>query len=260
MQIFHSDSFTHATIKLRRFIPMLLAMVFLLYTTSAIAFPIRFDFTGNVTLVDADASSPSAFPATFNSTFDTSQTLSGFFTFDSATPDTNINVGNPYLATYVLTSISFTITDTTDTIIYTGGTGATNAIQIINAHGGGFGDLYRPYVIDPVAPAIEGISPDSFDIDLRDTGPKTALNDDSLPWTPPDLSSFTSTTWELRFQEPNTTPGPGESSNYNHIVSGEITSLTVPEPVPEPSTVFLLGTGLLGLAACYGYRRRKAAL
>jgi len=223
-----------------------ISTAFFLSTTSVIASPIRFNFTGDVTSVNPDTNSPTTFEGEFNTTFNTSQKLSGFFIFDSTTPDTNTNIGDPDLATYVLTDISFTIGS------YTGGASlfsTYNQIQIINATAGNgfFGDLYNPHISSPIGLEIASVSPEFFDIDFINTTTKTALTDDSLPLAPPLLSSFDSTTWSLTFNEPNT-----EGSAFRHIVSGTITSLTT--NVPEPSSILLVG---LGLVTCYSGRNRR---
>lgn len=208
---------------------------------------VTFAYTGTVTSVNADAGSPSTFGATLNNTFNTSQLLSGTYSFDSEAVDTNINVGNPDLATYALVAFNFNIGG------FNGGTGSNNWIQIINAHAGVpyFGDLYAPTMVNSSGDTIEGIAPHRFGIDLRDTVSKTALSDDLLPLSPPELSLFTSTTWELRFDELNTSGG-SEASDYRHTAKGEITSITV---VPEPTATILCVTGLLMAGYRIGRKR-----
>jgi hypothetical protein len=83
--------------------------------------------------------------------------------------------------------------------------------------------------------------PSSFEIDLFDIS-ETALSDVLLPLTPPNLADFGTATFRLIFEQ-------GVSDYW---VEGNLTSLSA---VPEPGTLFLMGSGMLG--ALLGRRRRR---
>ena len=200
------------------------------------ASPITFAFTGNVISVDAPLSG----------TFNTSQTLSGFYTFESTTPDT-VPL-DPTLGSYTgaLTALSFTVGSYTGTgPALPGGT-----IVVENNRVMPFQPIPRDSYTaggEVVGPDVGGLSPLFVFVGLADpTG--TALNSDSLPTSPPTLSAFTQ---GLGFALIFGLPAFPENEEQ---VRGTLTSLTLvtepPEgtPIPEPSTWLLLSSGLAGIA------------
>jgi hypothetical protein len=173
---------------------------------SAAAAPIIFAFTGNVTHVD---------PA-LAGTFNTSQSLWGYYIFESTTPDTDLDPseGN-YVALVELPVIVGSYSATWN--------GAAGGISVLN---GATVDGYE------VNATLGGLDVGSFAITLQDSS-KTAFSSDALPQAI-DLSMFGDVhRWELLFV------------SSLGFVKGELTSLEevkqIPlAPVPEPSSAMLL--------------------
>ena len=201
------------------------------------ASPITFAFTGNVNSVSAPLSG----------TFNTSQTLSGFYTFESTTPDTVPLDATLGFYTGALTALSFTVGSYTGT----GPTLSGSAIAVENDRVMVFQPIPRDSYTagaEFVGQDIAGLSP-LFVIVVGLVDPTgTALNSDSLPTTPPNLSAFTQGSgFVLIFGI------PAFPENEEQVV-GTLTSLTLVTeppggtPIPEPSTWLLLSSGLAGIA------------
>jgi len=189
------------------------------------ATPITFNFAGNVASVDSS----------LGSTFSVGQTLSGSYTFESTTADSEVD---PAFGLYgnALTTLSFTI----GSYIGTLGVGASEfAVSNSPPPPTGIGDFYD-LTADPVSgPSVGSDPPKTFALRVRDDT-ASALSSDALPVTPPDLAIFTSTTWFLLFDS-------------GAQVGGPLTSLTL--AIPEPSSLVLFIYGLAGLAL-WARRRR----
>ena len=94
-------------------------------------------------------------------------------------------------------------------------------------------------------PSIGGASPSFFLIQLTDTT-KTALVDDSLP-TALDIDDFG---FIRNLQFTFIGANPSCCSTFGVITSAQT-------PIPEPSTILLLGSGLAGVGALTRRRRKK---
>jgi hypothetical protein len=84
---------------------------------------------------------------------------------------------------------------------------------------------------------------------LQDTVSQTALSSNALPTSPPDLALFNIHQIQLFANGPNLMAPP----LYSFF--GNVTSISTPTAVPEPGTLSLLGSGVIGLILL---RRRRA--
>jgi len=192
----------------------------------AVASPLIFAFEGNVTFVDPPLAG----------TFNTAQTLWGYYIFESTTPDNDPNSASGVYP--ALTDLSATVGSYTATWDGQGG-----GIIVRN---GSTNDSYQPNA-SLSGPIVDGFDPSVFLIVLQDNS-KTAFSSDALP-SSLDLSLFGDVNrWELHFSNPTNFFDP------NAFMYGELTSLQLVKevpgpPVPEPSTAMLLLAAIPILAA-----------
>jgi hypothetical protein len=164
--------------------------------------------------------------------------VSGFYSFESLTPD---NDPGPFTGGYFgVTNFDVTIGANTWTLDRFG----TARILV-----GDFpaADFYQLEVdIDgPVAPQVG--PPQDLRFTLRDPT-ATALGSPALPTIPPDVDGFTSRALQMVFLRPQLAL---------YVLDGELTSLTLGQAVPEPTSTALVGTALLLLSLA---RRRGTSL
>lgn len=163
------------------------------------------------------------------------ETIRMVYTFESATPDSNPSANGDYLG--AVASVELFLGSS----IYTATTG--NIIMI------NYGSTPDQYIVDIpgglIGSAVGGMPLIDLDLILTDnTG--TALGDEALATIQPEPSDYSDATLQLTFRDPhNPFDGSGLVQAYGtvHI-----------SPVPEPSAVLLLGSGLLGLL--YHHRKR----
>jgi hypothetical protein len=193
---------------------------------AATAAPVTFSFTGAVSDVHA-----SLFP-----TFNTSQTLTGSYTFNSLTPDSNPS-GNIGRYNGTIQALTVNLGSYSATL----GNSGSNFIEIRNQPLSDRYELRAPLT----GPLVNGFSPLRFRIELIDPS-ATAFTSDLLPTTPPSLSSFATSRFRIIF----------EDGNGNARVRGSLTSLTA---VPLPAAVLLFGAGLIALVGlgAGGWRRGR---
>jgi len=193
----------------------------------AMAAPVTFQFVGDVTAVSGGLNPP----------FNSSQTLTGSYTFNSATPDSNpsANIGR-YNGT--IQALTVSVGGYTATL----GNSSSNFIEIRNQPSSDRYELRAPLT----GALVNGFSPLRFRIDLVDPT-ASAFANDHLPTTPPSLSSFSTKGFRIVFED-----GDG-----NARIRGTLTSLTA---VPLPTAVVLFGAGLVALAGlgAGNWRRSKS--
>ena len=187
--------------------------------TMARADLITYNFSGTVDTVDSALSS----------IFSSGQTLTGSYTFDSTT---SAVPGSTSAAAvyYALTSVSFTVGS------YTASSTATQEIQVEN----GATDTYT--VVSRKSDGLNGADVAGLPLSLftirLDDSSGTVFSDALILPTGLVLSNFSSKLFFLDFGD-LTAPS---------VVSGTITELSQPAPVPLPGAFLLFGSGLAGLS------------
>jgi hypothetical protein len=179
---------------------------------------IRIDFTGSVDIISTTD------PA-LTTTFNTSQTMSGFYTFESDAGDTN---SDPNYGIYAANSFSISVGSYT-------AFGTDNSLHIVNAESPS-SDTYTTFGESLVGPMVGSLSPLVVQMSLFDFF-RTALSSDDL--VAPVFSSFNTAYWVFHFE---TTGGGG----YLH---GTVTSVTATSVPDATSTFGLLSLVLAGLVA-----------
>jgi hypothetical protein len=196
------------------------ALIGLTYNQAG-ATPITFGFQGNVISVTSS----------LGGTFNTTQTISGSYTFESTTP--NVFAPDPNFGAYsgALTALSFAVNGYTATL----GSGGTNNIIVLNDLGQ---DRYQVNNGPFSGSSVNGFSPNFFALDLIDPT-QTAFSTNLLPLVPPNLALFSTTPPSRQI-----TLSFIDTAGTNAFVIANLNSLTA---VPEPSVLLLMVTGLVGL-------------
>lgn len=174
--------------------------------------PITFEFAGEITFV-SDVNN------FLGGTITAGNPFFGSFTFESTTPDSSPE--DPTLGAYV--DVFTDISGHFGGLSFLGPVGATNSISVVN----GFIDGYAVSAdIDVLGETLKLV------VNFID-GDGMAFSDDSLPLSPPDLTSFDTALFSI-FDASELIP---------LTLQGEIISLT-----PEPGTLALLAIGVLLVA------------
>jgi hypothetical protein len=185
--------------------------------------PITFGFTGNVIGVNG-----------LTDTFNTSQTLSGFLTFESSTQGVIEEDAVEYPGAVI--DLRFTVGP------YTGTFGGRSSI-VVGDNVCCLRNILRFDVFDVSASFVGNVGdarPAELGFGLRLVGPTNAFSDTALPLVPPPLEAFSFPSVTVRFESPTDSP-------FIQAI------LTTPTSIPESSTLVLVGSGLFGLLL----RRRR---
>ena len=194
-----------------------LVFILLLAPGHGSAAPVTFSFGGAVTDVMGSVFTPGGQGA---NGFSTGLPFSGSFTFNSSTPDSIAGANN---GRYNGAIQNLTVNVGTYQATFTPG---SSFIQVINRPSG---DIYELRADGFLGNPVNGRIPTSFQFQLTDPS-ASAFSNDSLPTSPPSLSSFASGQWRLIFEA------------NGRRVQGAIASL-----VPLPAAVWLFGAGLIAL-------------
>lgn len=198
----------------------------LLASTSAHAMLVTYSFQGAITEISDNLFTPGGTGA---NGFNSGLQLQGTYTFNTmAAPVGNGNFVNS------ITSLNLTVGNYSASQSF-----GTNAIRLTN--GVSF-DQYR-FQSSVGGNAVSGLSPELFDILLRDATATAFTSNAQLPTEPPSLGSFNRNQWRLNFAN-------------GGFIRGSLTAL---QAVPLPASVVLFGAGLIALIGLGAGRFRPTA-
>ncbi len=228
---------------MKRKMTYIVAGVLLFSSASVMAVPIIIDYTGTINSVGA---SISGFGVNVN------DSITGQFVYDTLTPDTNpdANYGN-YLA------LSYSITFQSGFSATSLNTGITvqNDQQNGSATLPADGMTVRANSVS--GDSLNGRSVNAFQFGLRRENISGHLwMDDFLPdasdWAGITLADINAPDWHwMQFQL------LGDDSIFDSQIRWDIDSFTATSKVPEPTTVLLIGIGLIILG--FANRKKKQA-
>jgi hypothetical protein len=217
-----------------------IAFFLVLFCPLAKSEPITFYFTGE--LIGVTDNTPNL---VLGDQFSIGDAFSGIFTYDLSAID-----GGPpeYAGAYHYNALPTGISISTNGLNFSSDPDNVNInISTYNDMVNVFGEMMDQFsfhvnfnVIFPVPTGIGS----SISIILQDWT-ATALENDSLP------TDLYLPSWEVAYFQLSSNIGPHAWDYYS--ILGEIHSITPQNPIPEPTTMLLLASGLMGLA---GLRRK----
>jgi len=222
----------HSPLITRTMTSLFAAALFVGGFSTAHAVPLTFAYEGTVNVAEGDTAALQAAADAF-----LGATLFFQYTFESTTPDTNLSAST---GTYAA-PIAFFVTVLGNT--YLGGTGT---ITVDNNLFGLFDSYFvRAQAAGIAGPPLVGAPPDNLVLAFFDLT-STAFSSDTLPITPPDPADFPPPSVPRLVVE-----GEDGGGNEWNITATQVRPAA---PIPEPTTMLLLGSGLAGLLA---WRMRK---
>jgi hypothetical protein len=241
-----------------------LGLVALTWPSTAVAYPVTFDFTGTVAAADPHSLGGiftvpiASYPAS---------TISGSFTFETTAPDSN---GSGTIGQYngTIESLSFSVTKPITGDAYqfgldlsgSSGRPVQNSIAV-NANPTPANQSYIMSAsvqnVVPAGPIVDGdpyFAREFFISLLRPSSSVFAT--DVLPETPPSLSPFS------LYNLVNNPDGQFRlvfaSNHGDHTIIGNLNSLAL-TAVPLPAAAWLFGSGVIGLVGLARRKMRTAA-